>query len=107
MFLVSVNSEMAVLVSNFKLIPTLNKVKKLDLKLEKLIDEGCLIAFNSENTVNPLYNNIRYNSKIRYYIKLVSTKVSGSCIFSLLFPCYSSGKHTFYVIVRNALARRF
>ena len=53
-------------------------------------------------TVNPLYNDIRYNSEIRYSVNLVCTKISGSCIFSLLFPCYSSGKHTFCVFVRIA-----
>ena len=42
---------------------------------------------------NPLYNDIRYNSKIRYNVNLVWTKISGSCIFSLTFPCYSSEKH--------------
>ena len=32
--------------------------------------------------MNPLYNNILYNSKIRYNVYLVCTKISGSCIFS-------------------------
>ena len=59
------------------------------------------------STVNPLYNGIRYNSKIRYNVNLVCTKISGSCIFSLIFPCYSSGKHTFCIFVRIASARRF
>ena len=59
------------------------------------------------NTVNPLYNDIRYNSKIRYNFSLVCTKISGSCIFSLIFPFYSSGTHAFYVFVRNASSRRF
>ena len=58
-------------------------------------------------TVNPLYNDIRYNGKIRYNVNLVRTKISGSCIFSLLFPCYFSGKHTFCVFVRLASAKRF
>ena len=62
---------------------------------------------NCKFTVNPLYNDIRYNSKIRYYVNLVRTKISGLCIFSLLFPYYSSGKHTFCIFVRIALARRF
>ena len=43
-------------------------------------------------TVNPLYNDIRYNSKIRYNINSVCTKISRSCIFSLAVPCYSLGK---------------
>ena len=62
---------------------------------------------NNHGTVNPLYNDIRYNSKIRYNVNLVCTKISGSCIFSLIFPCNSSGKHTFCVFVRIASARRF
>ena len=53
------------------------------------------------NTVNPLYNDIRFNSKIHNNVNLVRTKISGSCIFSLLFPCYSSGKHMFRVFVRG------
>ena len=64
--------------------------------------------FNSNRyTVNPLYNDIRYGSKIRYNVNLVCTKISGSCMFSLIFPCYSPGKHTFYVFVRIASPRRF
>ena len=42
-------------------------------------------------TVNPLYNDIRYNSKTRSNVNLVCTKISGSCIFSLTDPCYSLG----------------
>ena len=56
-------------------------------------------------TVNPLYNDIRYNSKIRYNV--VCTKNYESCIFSLIFPFYSSGRHTFCVFVRIASPRRF
>ena len=41
---------------------------------------------NSTYTVNPLYNDIRYNSKIRYNVNSVHTKISRSCIFSLIFP---------------------
>ena len=33
------------------------------------------------STVNPLYNDIHYNSKIRYNVNSVCTKISGSCIF--------------------------
>ena len=58
-------------------------------------------------TVNPLYNDIRYDSEIRYNVNSVCTKISESCIFSLIYPCYSSGKHTFCVSVRIASARRF
>ena len=49
-------------------------------------------SYVKEYTVNPLYNDIRYYSKIRYNVSLVCTKISGSCIFSLLFPYYSIGK---------------
>ena len=51
--------------------------------------------------MNSLYDDIRYNSKIRYNVNLVCTKVSGSYIFSLIFPCYSSGKHTFCVLLES------
>ena len=57
--------------------------------------------------MNPFYNDIRYNSKIRYNVNLVCTKINGSCILSLIFPCYFSGKYTFCVFVRIASARRF
>ena len=74
----------------------------------------CPVSSDLSNTVNPVNNDIRYYSKIRYNIILVSTKISGSCFFvllllsfSLIFPCYSSGKHTFCVFVRIASARRF
>ena len=43
--------------------------------------------------VNPLYNDICYYSKIHYNVNLVCIKISGLCIFSLIFPFYSSGKH--------------
>ena len=75
------------------------------------------------STVNFRNNNIRYNSKIRYSVNLVCTKVSGSffffffffvvvfffvfffwggggegIFFSLILSCYSSRKHTFLCI---------
>ena len=50
-------------------------------------------------TMDPLYNGIHYNSKVLYNVNLVCTKVSGSCIFSLILPCYSLRKHTFCVLV--------
>ena len=59
------------------------------------------------NTVNPLYNDIHYNSKIRYNVNLVCTKISGSYMFFIDLPFYSSQKHTFCVFVRIASARRF
>ena len=31
--------------------------------------------------MNPFYNDIHYNSKIRYNVNLVCTKISESCIF--------------------------
>ena len=60
----------------------------------------------NDNTVNPLYNDIRYNSRIRYNVNFC-TKISGSSFFSLIFPCYSSGKHTctFCVFFRIASRR--
>ena len=59
------------------------------------------------NKVNSLYNDIRYNSKIRYNVNLVCSKISGSYMFSLMFPFYSPGKHTFCIFVRIASRRRF
>ena len=56
------------------------------------------------DTVSPLYNDIRYNSKIRYDVNSVCTKISGSCIFSLTVPRYFLGKHMFFDICKNRLA---
>ena len=45
---------------------------------------GVLVAgylWNERSTANPLYNDIRYNIKIRYNISPTCTKISGSCIF--------------------------
>ena len=36
--------------------------------------------------MNPLYNDIRYNSKIRYNVNLIFTKISGLCIFVIDNP---------------------
>ena len=58
--------------------------------------------FGNSYTVNPLYNDISYNSKIRYNVNLVCTKISRACISSLIFPFYSPGKHTFCIFVRIA-----
>ena len=58
------------------------------------------------NTVNPLYNDIRYNSQIRYNVNLVCTNI-GLRIFTWIFPCYSWGKHTVWVFVRIASPRWF
>ena len=57
--------------------------------------------------VNPIYNDIRYNSIIRYNVNSGCTKISGSCIFSLTVPCYSLGKYTSWIFVRIASLRRF
>ena len=50
-------------------------------------------------TVNLLYNDIRYNSKIRYNVNPICIKISGPCIFSLTVSCYSLGKHTFWIFI--------
>ena len=39
-----------------------------------------IIKGQKDDTVNFLYNDIRYNSKIRYNVNLVFTKFSGSYI---------------------------
>ena len=52
-------------------------------------------------TVSPLYNSIRYKSKLRYNVSSVCTKISGSCNFSLVFQCYSLGKHTFVYLLES------
>ena len=54
-------------------------------------------SYTAGHTVNPLYNNIHYNSKLQYNMDRICTKISGSCIFSLTVPCYSLGKHTFRI----------
>ena len=54
--------------------------------------------------VNPLYNDIRYNSIICYNVNSVCTQISGSCIFSLIVPCYFLGKYTFFDICKDRLA---
>ena len=66
-----------------------------------LYKASCLYIY-----IEPPDKNIRYNSKIRYNVSLVCTKISGPCI-SLIFTFYSSGKLTFYVFVRIASRRRF
>ena len=59
------------------------------------------------NYVNTLYNGIRYNSKIHYNVNPICTNISGSCIFSSTVPCYSLGKHTFWIFIRIASPSRF
>ena len=68
---------------------------------------GILDGKRQQNTVNSLYNDIHIKSKICYNVNLVCTKISGSCFFSLIFPFYSSRKHTFCVFVRIASPKRF
>ena len=67
----------------------------------------CHFISKGGDTVNTLYYDIRYNSKIRYNVNFVSTNISAACMFSLTDPCYSLGKHTFWIFVRIASPRRF
>ena len=52
-------------------------------------------------TVNPLYKDIRYNSKIRYNVNLFCTKIRGPCIFSLIFPCFLLGNMRFVYLLES------
>ena len=56
------------------------------------------------HTLNPLYHDIRYNSKIHYNVNSVCTKISGSSIILFFF---SLGKYMFWIFVRIASPRRF
>ena len=56
---------------------------------------GKLSVNPAVNTVNPLYNGIRYNGTIRNNVNPICTKISGSCILPLTVPCYSLRGHTF------------
>ena len=63
---------------------------------------------NEQNaTMNPLCNDIRDYSKLRYNVNPICTKLRGSCISLLTVPCFSLGKHTFLIFVRIASPRRF
>ena len=44
------------------------------------------IIFIKRDTLNPLYNDIRYNSKIRYNVNLVRTKISRCVFFFIVIP---------------------
>ena len=57
--------------------------------------------FQNYSTVNPFYNDIRYNNKIRYNVNSVCTKISGSCIFSLTVLCYSLGNIRFGYLLES------
>ena len=63
------------------------------------------LQFALINTVNPLYNNIRYNNKIHYNVNLVCTKIRGSCIFFVVVPMLVLGK-TYILCVLLELPRR-
>lgn len=56
-------------------------------------------------TVNPLYNNITYNSKILFKVNLTCTKPVDHGSFLVIFLCYSLGKHMLWILVRIALLR--
>ena len=53
------------------------------------------------NTVNPLYNDIRYNSKSCYNGILVCTKISESCIFFIDSPILFFRKTCVFDICKN------
>ena len=59
---------------------------------------------NLYNTVNPLYNDIRYNSKIRYDVNLVCTKISRMCIFFIDSPMLFFRKTYVLDICKNSFA---
>ena len=71
------------------------KTENSEKKNESKYVKDAFHKYVIQGTVNPFYNDIRYNSKIRYNVNSVSTKVSGSCSFSLTVPSCSLGKHTF------------
>ena len=52
-------------------------------------------------TVNPLYNDRRYNSKIRYNVYSVCTKSADRAFFHLYSHVILQKKHTFCVFVRG------
>ena len=63
---------------------------------------------NEQNaTMNLLCNDIRDNSKIRYNVNPVCTKLRGPCISLLTVPCFSLGKYTFLIFIRIVPPRRF
>ena len=55
------------------------------------------------NTMNPLYNDIRYNSKLCYNVNLVCIKISGLCIFFIDSPMLFFKKTYFLDICKNCL----
>ena len=57
-------------------------------------------------SVNPLYKDVRYDSKIRYNVSSVSIKAANRVFVSLTVPYYCLGKHI-YGYVRIASPRRF
>ena len=59
------------------------------------------IASPMVNTVNPFYNNIRYNSKICYNVNLVCTKISGSWVFFIDIPILFFKKTCFVYLLES------
>ena len=55
--------------------------------------------------MNPLYNDIRYNSKIRYNVNLVCTKISGSCVFFIDIPMLFFRKNIRFVYLLESPRR--
>ena len=53
------------------------------------------------HTVNPLYNDIRYNSKFHNNVNLVCTKFSGSCTFSIDIPILFFRKICFVYLLES------
>ena len=54
--------------------------------------------------MNPLYKDIRYNSKIRYNVTLGCTKISGLCIFFIDIPMLFFRKTYILCICSNCLS---
>ena len=51
--------------------------------------------------MNPLYNDTCYNSKIRYYVNSVCTKISRSCNFVIDNPILFFGKTRFVYLLES------
>ena len=62
-------------------------------------------ARHETRIVNPLYNNIRCNSKIRYDVYSVCSKISGSCIFFIDSPIIFFRK-TYVFVISNKYTKR-
>ena len=55
----------------------------------------------TESTVKPLYNDICYNTEIRYNVDLARKKSADRTFLSLLFPCCSSGNIRFVYLLES------